>query len=64
MHSIGIVLVRDRAILAQTGMPGRDHIFLHDTSVMRGGAVVMRVVSGEAPVANLPQRTVIFVVVR
>ena len=32
--------------------------------VMGSGAVVMGVVSGEAPAANLPQRTIIFVVVR
>ena len=31
--------------------------------VVRNGTVVMGVVSGEAPAANLPQRAVIFVVV-
>jgi hypothetical protein len=62
-HSVGIVLVRDRTVLARTGVPRRDHTFLHDASVMRGGAVVMCVVSSEAPVANLPQGTVIFIMV-
>jgi hypothetical protein len=45
-------------------MPERDHAFLHDASMMRGGAVIMRMVSGKAPATNLPQGAVIFIVVR
>jgi hypothetical protein len=44
-------------------MPRGDHAFLHDTSMVRSGAVIMRMVSGKTPVANLPQGTVIFIVV-
>jgi hypothetical protein len=44
-------------------MPGRDYAFLHDASMVRGGTVVMCMVSGEAPMTNLPQRAVILVVV-
>jgi hypothetical protein len=63
VHSIRIVLVRDWAILACTRMPGGDYTFPHDTSVMRGRAIVMRVVGGEAPAADLPQRAVILVMI-
>jgi hypothetical protein len=31
--------------------------------MVRGGAVIMRMVSSEAPTTDLPQRTVVFVVV-
>jgi hypothetical protein len=44
-------------------MPGRDHTFLYDASMMRGGAVIMRMISGKAPATNLPQGAVVFVVV-
>jgi hypothetical protein len=63
-HGIGIILVRDWAVLPCTRMPGRDHTFLHDASMMRSGAVIICMVSGKTPVANLPQGTVIFIVVR
>jgi hypothetical protein len=63
-HSIRIVLMGDWAILAQTRMSGRNHTFLHDAPMMRGGAVIMCMISGKAPMTNLPQGAVIFVVVR
>jgi hypothetical protein len=62
-HGIGIILVRNWAILAHARMPGGDHAFLHDASMMRGGAVVMCMISSKTPAANLPQGAVIFVVV-
>ena len=62
-HSVRIVLVRDWAILARARVPGRDYTFPHDTSVMRSGTVVVRVVSSEAPATDLPQGAVVFVVV-
>jgi hypothetical protein len=31
--------------------------------MMRGGAVVIRMISGKTPVTNLPQRAVIFVMI-
>jgi hypothetical protein len=64
VHGVGIVLVRDWAVLPQTGMPGRNYAFPHDASMVRGGTVVMRMVSSEAPMTDLPQRAVILVVVR
>jgi hypothetical protein len=63
-HGVGIILVRNWAVLAQTRVPGEDHTFLHDASMMRSRTVVIHMVSGEAPVTNLPQRAVIFIVVR
>jgi hypothetical protein len=63
-HGIGIVLVRDWAVLPRTGMPGRNYAFPHDASMVRGGTVIMRMVSSEAPTTDLPHRTVILVVVR
>jgi hypothetical protein len=62
-HGIGVVLVGDWAVLAQIGVPRGDHTFLHDASIMRGGAVIVCMVSGETPATNLPQRAVIFIVV-
>jgi hypothetical protein len=44
-------------------MPGGNYAFSHDASMVRGGTVVMRMVSSEAPTANLPQRAVVFVVI-
>jgi hypothetical protein len=44
-------------------MPGRDYALPHDASMVRGGTVVMRMVSSEAPTTDLPQRAVVFVVV-
>jgi hypothetical protein len=44
-HGVGIVLVRDWAVLPRTRVPGRDYAFLHDAPMVRGGTVVMRMVS-------------------
>ena len=63
VHGIGIILVRDWAVLPCTRMPGRDHTFLHDTSMMRSGAVIMHVIGGKTPAADLPQGTVILIMV-
>jgi hypothetical protein len=53
-HGIGIILVRNWAVLTQTRVPRGDHTFLHDTSMMRSRAVIMHMVSGKAPATNLP----------
>jgi hypothetical protein len=53
-HGIGIVLVRNWAVLTQTEMPRGDHTFSHDASVVRSGAVIVHVVSGETPATDLP----------
>ena len=44
-------------------MPGGHNAPSKGTLVVGSGTVVVGVVSGEAPAANLPQRAVIFVVV-
>jgi hypothetical protein len=62
-HGIRIVLVRNWAVLAHTRMPGGDHTFLYNTSMVRGRAVIMHMVSSKTPAANLPQGAVIFIVV-
>jgi hypothetical protein len=63
VHGIGIVLIRDWAVLAQAGVPRGDYAFLHDAPVVRGGAVIMHMVSSEAPATDFPQRTVVFIVI-
>jgi hypothetical protein len=63
VHGIGIVLVGNWAVLAQARVPGGDHTFLHDASMMWSGAVIVRVVSGKTPAADLSQGTIIFIMV-
>jgi hypothetical protein len=53
-HGIGIVLIRDWAVLARARVPRGDHTFLHDASVVRGGAVVVCMISGKTPMTDLP----------
>jgi hypothetical protein len=50
-------------MVSRAGVPGRHEAVPLLALVVRGGALVMRVVSGQTPAANLPQRTVVFVVV-
>jgi hypothetical protein len=45
-------------------MPGGDHAFLYDAPMMRSGAVIICMISSEAPMADLPQGAVIFIMVR
>ena len=40
-------------------VPGRDKAMLLGAGLVGGGALIMRVVNGEAPAANLPQGTVV-----
>ena len=47
-------MIGDQAVLAQTRVPRRDHAFLHDTSVVRGRAVVVHMIRGETSATNLP----------
>ena len=54
---------RGGAELARARVPRGNDAPGEGALVVGGGAVVMSVVGGEAPVANLPQRAVIFVVV-
>ena len=54
---------RSGAELACAWVPRRNDAPGEGALVLRCGAVVMGVVSGKAPTANLPQRAVVFVVV-
>ena len=44
-------------------VPRRNNAPVFDALMMRGGAIVMRVICGQAPATNLPQGAVTFVVV-
>jgi hypothetical protein len=44
-------------------MPRGDDAFSHDAPMMRSGAVIMRVISSQAPATDFPQRTVVFVMI-
>jgi hypothetical protein len=63
-HCIEVVLVRDRAILPRARVLRRDHTLMHDILVVRGGALIIHVISGQTPATDLPQGAVIFIVVR
>ena len=62
-HDIGIILKGSGAELACTWVPRRHNAPGEGALMVRGGAIVMRMVSGEAPSTDLPQRAVVFVVV-
>ena len=63
MHGIGIILEGGGAVLTCTGMPRGNDAPGEGTLVVGSGTVVMGVVSGKAPAANLPQGAVIFIMV-
>ena len=50
-------------MIASTEVPRGDDTPVFNALVMRGGAVVMRMIRGQAPAANFPQGAVAFVVV-
>jgi hypothetical protein len=62
-HVIGIVLEGDGAVIPRAGVPGWHKTVPFLALVVRGGALIMRVISSQTPAANLPQWAVIFVVV-
>ena len=62
-HGIGIILEGSGAVLACAGVPRGNDAPGEGTLMVGNGTVIMGVVSGKAPAANLPQRAVIFVVV-
>jgi hypothetical protein len=62
-HVIRIVLEGDGAMIPGAGVPRRHKTVLLLALVVRGGALVVRVISGQTPVTNLPQWAVVFVVV-
>jgi hypothetical protein len=62
-HVIGIVLERNGAMVSSARVLGWHKAVLLSALMVRGGALVVRVVSGQTPVTNLPQGAVIFVVV-
>jgi hypothetical protein len=64
VHGIGIVLVRDWAILTQTRMLGRYYAFLHDTPMVRSGAVIMHMVDCKTSATDFPQGAIVLIVVR
>ena len=45
-------------------MPGRDKTMLLGAGLVGGGALIVRMINGKAPAADLPQRTVVLVMVR
>ena len=51
------------AVLACAWVPRRHDAPVEGALVVRRGTIVVRVISGEAPSADFPQRAVIFVVV-
>jgi hypothetical protein len=62
-HGIRIVLVGDGAVFPSTGVPGWYDTFAHYASVVGHRAVIVCMISGKTPVANLPQGTIILIVI-
>ena len=62
-HVIRIFLQRDGAIVSGARMPRGDKATLLSAGLVRGGALIVRMIDGKAPMANLPQRTVVLVMV-
>jgi hypothetical protein len=53
----------DGAVVSRARVPRWHKTVLLSALVVRGGALVVRVISGQTPVTNLPQWAVIFIVV-
>ena len=53
----------DGAVVTGAEVPRRNDTPIFNALVMRGGAVVMRVICSQAPTANFPQGAVAFVVI-
>ena len=62
-HSIGIILKRGGAELARARVPRRDDAPGEGALVVGSGTVVVGVISGETPAANLPKWAVVLIVV-
>ena len=54
---------RDGAVVAGAVVPRGNDAPVFDTLMMRGGAVVVRMICGQTPATNLPQGAVTFIVV-
>ena len=63
-HVIGVFLERNGAVISGAGVPGRDKATLFGAGLVGGGALIVRMVNGEAPVANLSQRTIVLIMAR
>jgi hypothetical protein len=63
VHVIEIVLEGDGTMIPRARVPRWHKTVPLFALVVRGGALVVRVISGQTPVTNLPQGAVIFVVV-
>ena len=63
MHSIGVILEGSGVELACTWVPRGNNAPGEGALVVGSGTVIMGMVSGKTPVANLPQRAVIFIMV-
>ena len=62
-HGIGIVLKGSGAELACAWVPRRNDAPGEGALVVRSSAIVVGMVSGEAPAANLPKWAVVFVMI-
>ena len=51
-------------MVSGTRVPGRDKTTFLGAGLVRGGALIVRMVNGKTPAANLPQRTIVLIMVR
>jgi hypothetical protein len=63
VHVIRIVLEGDGTMVSRARVPRWHKTVLLPALVVGGGALIVRVISGQTPVTNLPQWAVVFVVV-
>ena len=62
-HGIGVILKGSGAELTCTWVPRRNDAPGEGALMVGSGTIVVGMVSGETPVADLPQRAVIFVMI-
>jgi hypothetical protein len=53
-HGIGIILIRDGAVISCARVLRRYHTFAYDASMVGCRTVIVHVISGKTPAANLP----------
>ena len=53
-HVVRVFLEGDRAVVSSAGVPRGDKTTLLSARLVRGGALIMHMVDGKTPAANLP----------
>ena len=63
-HVVRVFLEGDGTVVSSAGVPRGDKATLLSAGLVRGRALIVRMVDGKTPAANLPQRTIVLIMVR